>query len=297
MRPLDRGAQRLLARFGVAAALEQVETLGKPLEDLSRGERLRPRGGELDGERKVVEPGAQGSNLVAWLGLRAIAEQRDRFGLGQWRHRVLDLALDAQQLTGRHEQREIRARAQERRKLGCCVDHLLEVVEQQQQLALADVPGKVVLCAERLRDRLGHERRVAQRRQPNPEDACLVFRNERRRRLQRKPRLARATRPGQRDQPRAALEPGKHLRQLPPPADERARRPRQVRIRDRLERRKAPLPELEDRDRLGNVLEPMLTQIDQSVGARLSAAAADTTTWPPCAAAAIRAARCTSNPT
>ena len=80
------------------------------------------------------------------------------------------------------------------RELRRRLDHLLEVVEQEQQLALADVLGEAVLGAERLRDRLGHERRVAQRREADPEDAGLEGGHELGRRLEREPRLARAAR-------------------------------------------------------------------------------------------------------
>ena len=59
VRPFDRRAQRALARVGVAAALEQVEPLREALEDLGRRERRRPRGGELHGEREVVEAAAE----------------------------------------------------------------------------------------------------------------------------------------------------------------------------------------------------------------------------------------------
>ena len=39
--------------------------------------------------------------------------------------------------------------------------------------------------------------------------------------------------------------------------------PRQVGVRDRLQRRKALLPELEERDRLGEVLQPVLAELGQ----------------------------------
>src|SRR4051794_17190784 len=41
--PGDRRAERLLARVGVAAAAEEVETLRQPLQDLSRRENRRAR--------------------------------------------------------------------------------------------------------------------------------------------------------------------------------------------------------------------------------------------------------------
>ena len=92
---------------------------------------------------------------------------------------------------------------QECRELGCSLDHLLEVVEQEQELALADVLGEAVLRAEGLRDRLGDERRVAQRGEPDPEDACLVRGDEGGGGLEREPRLPRAAWAGKGDEPRA----------------------------------------------------------------------------------------------
>ena len=136
------------------------------------------------------------SSAISSLGSScdALAEERDGLGLGERRHRVLDLALDAQELAAGDEQREVGAGAEERRELGRRLDHLLEVVEQEQQLALADVLGETVLGAERLGDRLGDERGIAERGEADPEDACLVLGDERGGRLDREPRLARAAR-------------------------------------------------------------------------------------------------------
>ena len=76
-----------------------------------------------------------------------------------------------------------------------------------------------------------------------------------------------------------------------------ARRPWQVRVRDRLQRRKRSAAELEDRHRLGEVLQPMLAQVGQPRRSTSPRVAADSNTWPPCPALITRAARCTSRPT
>ena len=136
-----------LARIGVPAALEQVEPLREALEDLRRGEDARARGGELERERQVVEAAAELGDRLVRLEPRALAEELDRLGLGQRRDRVLDLAADAQQLAARDEQLQVRAALEQLAELGRRLDHLLEVVEQQQQLALADVLGEAVLRA------------------------------------------------------------------------------------------------------------------------------------------------------
>ena len=57
--PRDRRAQRRVALVGVAAALEQVEPLRDPLEQLLGAEELDARGGELDREREAVEAADQ----------------------------------------------------------------------------------------------------------------------------------------------------------------------------------------------------------------------------------------------
>ena len=202
--PVDRRAQRLLPRVGVAATLEQVEALREPLEDLSRRERLGARGRELDRERQLVEPDAELADLPGRFKTGALAEQRHGLGRGERRHSVLDFALDAQELAARHEHVQIGAGVEQRRKLGRRLDHLLQVVEQQEQLAFADVLGEAVLGSQRLGNRLAHQRRVAQRGKADPEDARLVGRDERCRRLERESSLPRPARARQRHQPCAA---------------------------------------------------------------------------------------------
>src|SRR6202795_2888445 len=109
MTPLDGRSQGLLAGVGVAASLEEVEATGQAGEDLSGGEGLRSRGGEPDGERERAETGAELRDGLRWLQLRALAEERDGFRLGEWWDRVLDLAGDAQELAARREKSEVGA--------------------------------------------------------------------------------------------------------------------------------------------------------------------------------------------
>ena len=54
--PRDRRAQRGVALVGIATALEEIEPLPDPLEQLLRAEQLDASGGELDREREAVEP-------------------------------------------------------------------------------------------------------------------------------------------------------------------------------------------------------------------------------------------------
>ena len=160
------------------------------------GERtLRAGGGELECERQVVEPAAELGDRLVRLEPRALAEELDRLRLGERRHRVLDLAADPQQLPARDQEPQVGAGLEQLRELGRRLDDLLEVVEQQQKLALADVLGEAVLRPERLRDRLGHERGVAEGGKADPEDPGL----ERRARARRRPRSRAASCPSRPD--------------------------------------------------------------------------------------------------
>ncbi len=197
--PLDGCAQGLLAGIGVAAALEQVEAGGEALQDLGRGERLRAGGGELDGEREVVQARAELGDLVGGLELGARAEEGDGLGGGERGDRVLDLAGDAQELAARDEQGEVGAGLQELGELGGGLHHLLQVVEQEQHLSLADVLGEAVLGSEGLGDRLADEGGVSERGEPDPEDARLVGGDEGGGGLERQPGLAGAAGPGEGD--------------------------------------------------------------------------------------------------
>ena len=135
---------------------------------------------------------------------------------------------------------QVRAASSERGKLGCGLDHLLEVVEEQEQLPFADVLGEAVLRAERLRDRLGDQSGVAERREPDPEDAGAELRDERSP-PPRSPAASCPEPPGPVSVSRRApvSDQRRDLRKLRRPPDEGARRSRQVRVRDRLERREA----------------------------------------------------------
>ena len=120
-----------------------------------------------------------------------------------------------------------------------------------------------ILRAQCLRDLLAHERRLAQRSQADPEDPRLEARHELRRGLDREPRLAGATRPGERDEPGAVPDQLDELVPFPLPADERRRGARKVRVRDRLQRRPGAAPELEEPDRPLEVLQPVLAELSQ----------------------------------
>jgi hypothetical protein len=103
-----------------------------------------------------------------------------------------------QELAARDEQPQVRRGLDERGELRSSGDQVFDVVEQQQELALADVLGDAVLGTEGLRDRVEHERRIAQRGEPDPEHAIPMLGHELRCGLDREPRLAATAGAGQR---------------------------------------------------------------------------------------------------
>ena len=221
------------------------------------------RGGQLDGEGERVEAPAKLADSVVRGESRAGAEELDRLCLCEGRHRELHLALYVKELATRHEQAEAGARGEKARQGGRCLDHLLEVVEQKQQLALADVLGEVVLRPQGLGDRLGDEGRIAQGSQPDPEHPGLVLGHELSSSLDRKSCLARATGARQREKASAVSEQCERLVDLASTADEGARRAGQVRVRDRLEWGEPLRAQLVERDRLLDVLEPVLAEVGE----------------------------------
>ena len=266
VRPGDRRPQRLLARVGVAAGPEQVQSLRDPLDDLCGCEHPDPGGGELERQRQVVQPAAQLGNRLVRLDARPRAEQLDRLRLRERRHRVDDLAVDPQQLPAGDEQAQVRTGPQQRRQLDRRLDHLLQVVEHEQELLVADVPRELLLRPQRLRHRVHDQRRIADRRQPDPEDPGSELAHQLPGRLERQPRLPRSTRAGERHQPRRLVPNERdNLRHFLLAPHERGERHGEVRVRDRPQRRKAIRSELVQRDRLGEVLQPVPAQVEHIV--------------------------------
>ena len=167
--PRDRGAQRGVALVGVPTALEEIEPLRDPLEQLLRAEQLHAGGGELDREREAVETLDQlvDGGRVADVGadrLRALEEQRHGVGLDHRRQVELDLAGNPQRLAARREDPE-RGRGGEQLgdRPGGVRQQLLEIVEDDVRLLVAeagcDGTGAVAGRAEVGCDQRHHERR------------------------------------------------------------------------------------------------------------------------------------------
>jgi hypothetical protein len=79
-----------------------------------------------------------------------------------------------QRLSARHEHVQPRAGAQDLAQARAGLDHLLEVVKQDQHAPVADVGGELLPGAERLRRRRKYEVGVAERRQRHPPDTVGV---------------------------------------------------------------------------------------------------------------------------
>ena len=170
-----------------------------------------------------------------------VAEELDRLRLGQrgTGYSTSPLIRSSSRLVTRSLR--FGQAASSSRELGRGLDDLLEVVEQQQQLAVSPTCSArpsfaPSVCAIVSR----HERRVAQRGQADPEDAGLEGRARARRPTSSASRvLPEPPGPGERDEARAVPKQSDAARPAPGPADERGGRPRQVRVRDRLQRREA----------------------------------------------------------
>jgi len=156
------------------------------------------------------------------------------------------------------------------------IGHLLEVIEHQEHVALANVVHEPINSAaaaavrepERLRDRGGHEIRLGDRRQLHEEDAITIIGHRAACDLEAEPRLAGAARPGKRQQA-APLEELADLTDLALAAEEGRQARRQI-VRDRVEgrdRRKVAGQigddELPQMLRMLDVPEPMLAEVAQ----------------------------------
>ena len=161
MRPVDRCPQRLLARIRIATALEHVKPLRDSLEDLPGRQDAHPCGSKLDGERQIVERPAELAGDLVWLRFRTGIEEFDALAIREGQDWVMNFAPHAQEFAARDEEMEVGAALDERGEFRRRFDDLLDVVEQEQQLALADVLGETVFCAERVRDRVCDERGLA----------------------------------------------------------------------------------------------------------------------------------------
>ena len=190
--PLDRGAQRLLARARRAAAAgEDVEAVVQARRDLVERQRRRRaprparwpaacRPGAGRSPRSSPRPARSGEAGVA----PAARSTNRRLGLGQRRHAPGDLALAVQRLAARGQDAHAGPGAQQvlgQARAG--VDDVLAVVEHDDRLAARQVRGERLL-----RRALGRDRDAdGQRPWPAPRARRRSGRRARRTRCRRGP--------------------------------------------------------------------------------------------------------------
>ena len=240
--PRDRGTQRSLTVGDVSVVAHQErQRVVEPLEDRLRRQHPDPRRSQLDRERQAVEPFGDPANRVdVPVGDR---EARDRGGstvreeldgLRQGRHWHLLLPCEVQRCAACHQDVHGVGGSEESGHEAAGLEHLLHVVEDQQDLPPRQVRHQVVqerrptgiLQAESARYQDRNERRVPDRREVYEDRAVCELRLRPSRQLSREPSLARAPRPGEREQPGASQQASR-LGQLILSADEARRRLRQ----------------------------------------------------------------------
>jgi hypothetical protein len=259
--PGDRVAHRPQSRGQVARpADEQRQPPRQPTQQRARRQQADPRRRQLDGERQPVETGTDGGHRrrvrLGEAEVRprrpgALREQADRFVPRQilrrrqaagalWavrqrkrRHRKGMLAIQVQNRPARDEQAETGRGGEQVADQRRGRQHLLEVVEDQQQVPIAEVPHHAagerpvarLAHAEGLRDRRGDEVRVASRGEGDEGDAGGEVRREDLGHPQRQARLADAARTGQRQEADAPVpEEVAERGDLALPSDQRRQR-------------------------------------------------------------------------
>ncbi len=254
MAPAERRLERLLPGRSLARpGPKKTEAVVEPGRNRGGGQRPDPTRGELERKREPVEPEADARHVVGVLvgqleplgdGGGALDEEDDRLEAGEIRCAGMlsrvgdrerrdsedDLAGDAKRLTARHEQGQLRRRAEELRRQGCARgEHVLAVVEDEEQLAAGEVPHDGILEAlvgEREHVESGgdgdRDRGRARRGELDERRPVGVRALHGPRELESEARLARATGPAEREQPAPVKERGE-LGELVSATDERAR--------------------------------------------------------------------------
>jgi hypothetical protein len=233
--PLDRRTQRPLPLRRVAGTRRQEgESRVEPVEEPLGREQLRPRGGELDRERQVIEAAADLLNGRTRSDLAtdfsgALGEEHRGLLSRKRLESVHLLARNAERRAARDEHASSGASSEDPAHDGRGVEDVLEVVEQDHELPPAEESREVVASPDGLGDFRGHELGIGEAREGYPEHAIAEPADELRRDLEREARLARAARARDGDKVRAVREHCHKLVQLPLAADHRRRAHRQVR--------------------------------------------------------------------
>jgi hypothetical protein len=271
----------------------------------SRGECSDAGGGELDRDRKLIDCIADRVHLVVLLKAgahrrSALDEERMAVARRHRRNLVDALGSKAEAFTARRDHDHIGAAGDDLAdELGNPRDEVLAVVDDDQRTARLErgdergsgLEARPVANFQRSSKRRANRGLVSQRRQG---DSVHTIRESIRRfgrGLEREARFSGPSGSGERDEPRIlAVEEFHDLAELALATEEGGGRNRKVRPVEALEGGELSVAELEDALGCSEILEPVLAR---SVSTS-EAVAADTSTCPPCPAAAMRAARWTS---
>ncbi len=224
--PLQRVAQRLLAHGQVACATgEDIQTMGKAMEQSLRWEQLAPGSGQFERQRQAIQAHAdlcdgvrisRGQLKGRLDGLRAQDKEAHRGplqeGLWLWQlreigerergNRELLLSREVEGGSAGDEHAETRTGGEQHKELGCRLEQVLEVVQQQQQVPLAQrsphlfLQGEIshIPQAERLGDRCQDPGRIADRGERHEADSIGKVVEQRLRHRQPQARFAHSSR-------------------------------------------------------------------------------------------------------
>src|SRR5438094_8352815 len=143
---------------------------------------------------------------------------------------------------------------------------MLEIVEDEQEPAVADAVGEVVLRLDCLGGDLEHELRVPQRSKRSPKDAVGIVVGGFRCRLERESGLAGSGRAAQRQQARVpSSEQSRHLVELSLASEKGRGRNREIRLLQAPEWWELAAAELIEPFRRGEVLQAMFAEVAQAV--------------------------------
>ncbi len=227
-------AQRLVALQAPAGADQQPEPLIETITDLFHRHGRHPGGCQFDGQGNPVEASADLHHRARLIScghrearrhtLGAFDEQIDCGRVDspaeiQRGHRPHLLVGDPQTFAaGGHDAHRRRGRQDGFDQIGGGVEHVLTIVEHQQPdsalqrggHALAHALARLLGDAQHRRDRVGHRRRIGDRRQFENPDAIGKFTGQPCRDFGGQAGLADPAHPGQRDQPMCSQR-GLHL--------------------------------------------------------------------------------------
>jgi hypothetical protein len=289
--PLDRRFERLLpGRCAARAADQQGEAIVETALDLARRERAQPRRRELERQGDAVEAlaeRAQGGLVGGVEGkarpdlAAALEEQPQRIVLAELGKVPDDLACDRKRLAAGRQQRDLgTAREQRAGQLGGGVEHVLAVVETEQQPPGGELRrqrGRRALHrldehAERGGHLLAHAGRIGDAGQLHPPDAVAPASGLLGGGMRGEAGLTAAARSADRHQTLGGEQPVQ-LGELVTAADEARQLDRQVVRTDveRAQRRRRPIvagaAQLEDPLGVGQVAQPVDAAVAQG-GAR-----------------------------